>query len=249
MYREIEPFFQGALIVATNSLPEPVSELREEARLLSNIAARESLGSDLLAQRNDRLVSLWLTERTDLPHIRMKKILDAQRGFRPTAVRGRPRSLPGFEAAQNTSIDRQFDELFDGTVTALRHVGRGIPDDVLDNDRDTISLSYERLLSPYGGLPSHVASILIAQEYAAFRLTNPFTVFTGVPVRYGFLDVSTLPSGADVTVDQAKWGASPVGMGVFAGKHKVYAEQGSLSGQEDVNVGAGSSSTVNLSLA
>jgi len=97
---------------------------------------------------------------------------------------------------------------------------------------------------------------LIAHEYVTFRLSNRGAALRfvsgrfGTGGRFGWLDVNTDPTPADVFVDGSLMGTSPVPQLVAtAGTHSVEGKKGGLKAQVTTTVPAVQRISVDLTLA
>jgi hypothetical protein len=254
------PFFQGVMLVARQALPASVSQLRQDARTLTEIWSPTGLraGAPLGVGTNAIvLADTWLKFREGSPSGPLADdVIQAVRSIPTSRSIGMASAAESFGGLPKTPIaaraqDNRFVELFTGTLAGLECVRPEIPHDILSGDLKAVIPAYREVRLRYKdtGVPEAMSRLLFVDDFISFRLANPFRRFMPPPQRFGALKVSTQPDTASVYVDQSLWGTSTVQMGVPAGTHRVEAKKGKLSGQQDVVVLAASMIQVTLALS
>lgn len=254
-------FFKGVAIAARHALPATSpATLQRDALNLSSVWKRTpgTKGASEVEDRATFAVS-WLELREKDP----VRALDPNTlTISLASVRNRTPALKVARAAA-LAADQRFDNdslalLFGGAQTGLSVVKPGFSEKLLRSDLDNIKAivpSFDEICANTGVSYDGVAE-LIAHEYVTFRLSNPGAALRfvsggfGTGGRFGWLDVNTDPTPADVFVDGSLMGTSPVTQLVAtAGSHSVKGEKGGLKAQVTATVPAVQRISVDLKLA
>ena len=262
MTKEDLGFFKGVAITARHALPRTSpGTLASDALNLTSIQtptrAAQKKGAAPIEDRASLAVS-WLEVRAKEP----LRTFDPQTfTISVESVRG---EVPALKAARAAALhaDQSFDDrslalLFGGAQTGLSVVKPGFSAELLRNDLVNIQAivpSFDEICAKTGVSRDGVAE-LIAHEYVTFRLANRSAALHfvsggfGTGGRYGWLDVYTDPSPADVFIDGSWMAVSPAPLLVAtAGTHSVEGKQGGLKAQISAKVPAVQRITVDLKL-
>jgi hypothetical protein len=255
-------FFKGIAITAQHALPDtsPVL-LRNDALQLSSISFPKRVKSKKDSTEVDLKTSLgavWLKTRRRNPHGTLdtdRLIVSAHQGRPSPALRIASMATA---AAQKHLEDESLASLFAGAQTGLLLMNTEMDEKLFLRDIEQINEiapSLDKICETTGIAFDGVAELL-THEYVAYRLENTKAALHfvsggfGTGGRYGWLDVLTDPTAADVYVDQRPMGTSPVVQVIAtAGSHLVMAKQGKLKAEENATVPAVAKKIVNLKLA
>jgi hypothetical protein len=265
MKQEDVHFFKGVAIAASHKLPKTsLRTLDQDAVDLALFCNRKESGQkggvSPLGEK-DMLALKWIKYRSMQPEgiLHHAEILDIGEieGFRPVVLgNARVASSVGKEIFGESSIA----PLLSGAQTYLSVV---VPFSKLSprDDIEGINDAFPGVWNLYkrNGMPDYAVPQLVTNEYVAFRLAhtdltvaslfNSFGRLGAGGPQFGWLEVTTDPSPADVFLDQKPIGPSPNRSVTTAGTHQLKAQKQKLAALQRANVQAAQMVKVALKLA